>query len=297
MEVFRTNKYFLTMSILAVKDGIQSFLFESTDIRIVWQDLEPWFVAADVLLALKTKTKTNEASVSINDDLGDGYVTTVPIKTSQGFQNAVIFHLSALTLLVARSRTETGKGFNRYLHTQVLPTIRKTGKFVDHPEFEPDAFDVPKNYPDALRLAADLFDELHGLKQLTSSIEAFTLKQQELKRIEDELLDFEIAEKRSKLDFAKAKSTVVFNKGVAAWADEYLAYKIGNFEYVGMNAAFTDTLRYSYLSYCDRADFKPLGFQRFTPELIKYLQKGKKWKNLIHNRDSRGSRIFNIALI
>jgi prophage antirepressor-like protein len=288
----------VTVGSANVAHKFQCFYFDSASVRADVIDGNLWFIASDVLQAIKSSTTVTAATEIINDYLGGEFVINQVTEDSSGrMQSMTVFHEAAATLLISRSRTAKGKAFNRHLHSVILPTLRKTGKFIAHPEFETDAFDIPKNYPDALRLAADLFDELHGLKQLASSNEGFTLKQQELKRIEDELLDFEIAEKRSKLDFAKAKSTVVFNKGVAAWADEYLAYKIGNFEYVGMNAAFTDTLRYSYLSYCDRADFKPLGFQRFTPELIKYLQKGKKWKNLIRNRDSRGSRIFNIALI
>ena len=108
------------------------FLFEKTEIRAITDERgEPWFVLRDVLDALDRKgSRTNEAVASITVGLGEGYVETVPLQTKGGLQTVVIVSEPAVTFLVSRSNTETGRKLNRFIHADVLPKIRKTGQYI-----------------------------------------------------------------------------------------------------------------------------------------------------------------------
>lgn len=132
------------MTIVLGNSALQSFVFESVDVRIVEVDGNPWFVATDILAAMKSTTTLFTAKNIIEEDLGGGYVSNTPLKTSGGTQDVVILHEAAVTMLISRSRTPMGKAFNRHLHSVILPTIRKTGKFVAHPEFDDDMLEPKK---------------------------------------------------------------------------------------------------------------------------------------------------------
>lgn len=105
---------------------------ESKDVRTLTdeRDGSAWFVLKDVLQAMDRKgTRSNEAKASIDDGLGDGYVKTVPLQTAGGKQNTIIINEPAVTFLVSRSNTEAGKKLNRWIHAEVIPSIRKTGSY------------------------------------------------------------------------------------------------------------------------------------------------------------------------
>jgi anti-repressor protein len=104
--------------------------FENINVRTADNNGETWFVLKDVLIAMGTSTTTTAALEFIKQGLGDGYVSNLPIIDSMGrTQDVNIINDYALTFLVAQSKTEKGKQFNRWLHTEVLPAIRKTGSY------------------------------------------------------------------------------------------------------------------------------------------------------------------------
>jgi prophage antirepressor-like protein len=105
------------------------FKFSSNNVRVVMINGEPWFIARDVLEALGSKSRSNDVKAMVEEDLGEGYVTVVPLETAGGEQQVVALSEAALTMVVSRSRTELGKAMNRWIHTEVLPSIRKTGGY------------------------------------------------------------------------------------------------------------------------------------------------------------------------
>lgn len=77
-----------------------------------------------------SSTTTTAAAAMILDGLGDGLVFDIPIPDSIGREQNTTFILeAALTFVLTRSRTEAGKGLNKLIHTEILPSIRKTGKY------------------------------------------------------------------------------------------------------------------------------------------------------------------------
>jgi prophage antirepressor-like protein len=106
------------------------FEYENQSVRSISIDGEPWFCLSDSLNAMRTKTTITAAKALIEEELGDDFVSNQPIEDSIGRTQQVCFvSESGLTFLLGRSRTEAGKKFNRWVHGEVLPSIRKTGSY------------------------------------------------------------------------------------------------------------------------------------------------------------------------
>lgn len=105
------------------------FNFESNVVRVTDRDGNPWFVLRDLLKAMGTTTPTGVALETIKDGLGKGYNNVIPLETPGGIQKINIINESAATFLLSRSNTEQGKKLNRFIHVEVLPSIRKTGSY------------------------------------------------------------------------------------------------------------------------------------------------------------------------
>lgn len=80
-------------------------------------------------MAIGSKTTVTEVKAIVQEDLGGEFVTTIPLQTAGGVQNTLCLSEPALTLFVSRSRTGLGKKLNRWIHTEVLPALRKTGTY------------------------------------------------------------------------------------------------------------------------------------------------------------------------
>ena len=92
----------------------------------LWGD----FCLSDLLNSMDSSTRPLDAKASIEEVFGDGVVINVPIIDSIGREQLVPFvRESGATFLISRSRTEKGKRMNRWLHAEVLPSIRKTGSY------------------------------------------------------------------------------------------------------------------------------------------------------------------------
>jgi prophage antirepressor-like protein len=106
------------------------FNFDSTTVRVVTgTNGEPWFVAADVCAVLDIGN--NRQAVAPLDDDEKG-VTTVD--TLGGAQQMTIINESGLYSLVLGSRKPEAKRFKKWVTSEVLPTIRKTGSYIQQPQ-------------------------------------------------------------------------------------------------------------------------------------------------------------------
>lgn len=112
-----------------MNNSLIPFSFESKEIRVVDQNGNPWFILRDLLEAMESKTTTTAAVESIKQGLGDGFVNDIPLQTAGGPQQIIIVAESAATYLLSRSNTDKGRELNRFIHIDVLPTLRKTGSY------------------------------------------------------------------------------------------------------------------------------------------------------------------------
>ena len=92
--------------------------------RVVMRDGEPWFVAADVCMALElgnsrqalTRLDSDEKGVISTDTLGEK-------------QEMSIVNEAGLYSLVLGSRKPEAKAFKRWVTHDILPSIRKHGMY------------------------------------------------------------------------------------------------------------------------------------------------------------------------
>lgn len=154
------------------------FAFESKNVRtIVDGHGAPWFVLRDVLVAMESSTRPAEAKAAIAEVFGEGVVNSYPLQTAGGVQSVTLINESALTYLLAQGRTEAGRRLNRFIHAEVLPSIRKTGSY--------SAVDPMQvlNDPEAMR--GLLLSYTEKVIELRGQVEVLEPKAKALDRISD----------------------------------------------------------------------------------------------------------------
>ena len=98
------------------------------NVRVVERDGEPWFVAADVCKALEIGNPS-QVLVRLEDD--EKMNTLISNEGNQrGNPNMTVVNESGLYALIFGSRKPEAKVFKRWVTHEVLPTIRKTGGYV-----------------------------------------------------------------------------------------------------------------------------------------------------------------------
>lgn len=100
---------------------------EFGEIRVVEKDGEVWFVAADVTKILGY----NNNSKAIKDHVDEEDKHLCKYNESLGLSKfgAIIINESGLYSLILSSKLPTAKKFKRWVTSEVLPAIRKTGKY------------------------------------------------------------------------------------------------------------------------------------------------------------------------
>lgn len=107
------------------------FAFEEQLVRTVMIEDEPWFVAKDVCAVLSIKN-SRDAVENLDDD-EKGVVNT---DTLGGPQAVTIINESGVYALVFRSRKPQAKLFRKWVTSEVLPALRRTGRY-EMPDLEP----------------------------------------------------------------------------------------------------------------------------------------------------------------
>lgn len=111
---------------------LQTFDFKGIDVRTTIKDNELWWVAKDVCEALEIRNSRDAVSTLDEDEKGVA-ITDPPDHISQ---NYAIVSEPGLYKLIFRSRKERAKAFTRWVTHEVLPMIRKTGRFGEKVDFE-----------------------------------------------------------------------------------------------------------------------------------------------------------------
>ena len=97
---------------------------ESTPIRSLIKDGEPWFVAKDICDVLGLSNITEALRNLEDDERGSEF-----LNTSGGRQKVVIISESGLYALVIRSNKPNARKFRKWITAEVLPAIRRTGRY------------------------------------------------------------------------------------------------------------------------------------------------------------------------
>ena len=127
-------------------------------IRAVEQNGEPWFVGKDVAEALGYKEPTKAARERV--DAEDRGVSK--IDTPSGTQEMTVINESGLYSLILSSKLPTAKRFKRWVTSEVLPSIRQHGAYLNDEKIE----DILSNPDTIIELATQLKQERHKRKVL-----------------------------------------------------------------------------------------------------------------------------------
>jgi anti-repressor protein len=124
-----------------------SYASTGAGVRTVVRDGEPWFVAADVCGILGISNPSQ--ALSYLDDDEYEMVAAALISSEARPQDSInLVTESGLYSLILRSRKPEAKAFKRWITHEVLPAIRKSGRYETTPA-------IPQSYAEALQLAAD----------------------------------------------------------------------------------------------------------------------------------------------
>lgn len=97
---------------------------EAFDVRVVLVNSDPWFVASDLAKVLEFRDAFNVARLCDDDEKGTHILSTLG-----GKQKTTVISEPGLYRIMAVSRSERAKPFQRWLFHTVLPAIRRTGSY------------------------------------------------------------------------------------------------------------------------------------------------------------------------
>ncbi len=112
-------------------NAIVPFAFEDKLVRTVSLDDEPWFVGNDVCRALDLKNPRDAMSKLDEDEKGVANADTLG-----GIQEMIVVSEAGVYRLVFTSRKPEAERFKRWLAHEVLPALRRTGRFETRPAEE-----------------------------------------------------------------------------------------------------------------------------------------------------------------
>lgn len=202
---------------------------EFGEIRTVTIDGEPWFVAKDISDTLGYRMASDMTRRIDADDKGTHLMSTL-----SGNQNMSIVNESGLYTAILSSKLESAKRFKRWVTNEVLPTLRKTGGYINNVDLMVNTY------------FSDIPDEQKILvKGLMTNITALQNKNTVLNNENDLLAqkNLEWADRPLINSLVRAYASFIGNNFGKAWKDfkKELLYKHG----INLNSRITNYLNTS----------------------------------------------------
>lgn len=164
------------------------------ELKIIVIDHEPYFIGSPIASFLGYTNPRKAIRDHVDED--DRMIMKVP--DTQGRNETflpytpntkiLIINESGLYSLIFGSKMDFAKKFKKWVTSEVLPSIRKTGSYSI----------TPKDYPSALRALADEIDAKN--RAIAERAQAEAERQQAIKTIEEQRPDVEFAESFKKVD-------------------------------------------------------------------------------------------------
>lgn len=129
-------------------------LFENPEfgqVRILLENGEPLFCLADVCNILELRV------TDVKNRLEEEVVSIYPLSTNGGIQQVTFVNEEGFYSVVLGSRKESVKPFKKWVTSEVLPSIRKTGSYSLQNK-------VPQTFAQALRAYADELEKNEQLR-------------------------------------------------------------------------------------------------------------------------------------
>ena len=137
-----------------------------SDVRTVMIDGVPWFAATDITRILGYKN----CSKAIADHVDEEDKGITKCSTAGGMQNLTVINESGVFSLIMQSKMRDARRFKRWVTSEILPTIRKTGGYV----FDEEAY--------ARRLLSSQSEEV--IMSFTAALKALSRESEENNTVE-----------------------------------------------------------------------------------------------------------------
>jgi len=105
---------------------LQTFNFEENKVRSLLIDNEPWFVGKDVADILGYQNGSRDINRHVDEEDRQNYQNGTSEINNRGM---TIINESGLYSLVLSSKLPSAKKFKRWVTSEVLPALRKTGQY------------------------------------------------------------------------------------------------------------------------------------------------------------------------
>lgn len=178
-------------------------LFENPDfgdVRVLLDEKNnPWFVGNDIARCLGYENLGNAVKRFVDDE--DSIILTSDCKSmgfkinpliNQAVKEIKLINESGMYSLIMSSKMESAKKFKRWVTSEVLPSIRKTGSYSMTSNNMPSRNELPSDYIEALEALLKSEKEKRALAEAKKAAE-------EAKRISDNI----IKEQAPMVEFAK----------------------------------------------------------------------------------------------
>lgn len=144
--------------------NIEKFSFSGNDVRSYKDGFEQvWFVAKDVCSALGYENTSNALRGLDYDEKG-----ALILPTLGGEQENLTINESGLYSLILKSRKPEAKRFKKWVTSEVLPSIRKTGAYASAQNTYSNTLDEAQKIFNSCKSLAEIF----GLKENSALISA-----------------------------------------------------------------------------------------------------------------------------
>lgn len=128
---------------------------EFGQVRAVTINDEPWFIGKDVAMTLGYAKPEN--AIASHVDAEDKTSTLIQGSASNYKSKTILINESGLYSLILSSKLPNAKRFKRWVTSEVLPAIRKTGGYIPHDEEMSDAEIMAK----AFQISQRTIEEQH----------------------------------------------------------------------------------------------------------------------------------------
>ncbi|MCG8291976.1 BRO-N domain-containing protein [Pseudomonas entomophila] len=124
--------------------NVVPFNFGKQQVRTLLIGEQSWFVAADVCASLaiaNVSLAVNGRADRETDGLDEDEKGIATVNTPSGAQEMLVVNESGLYALIFKSRKAEAKRFKKWVTAEVLPAIRKHGRYEDHQAKMPTLID------------------------------------------------------------------------------------------------------------------------------------------------------------
>ncbi|MDI3535477.1 MAG: hypothetical protein PWQ82_1842 [Thermosediminibacterales bacterium] len=216
------------------------FNYEGQSVRTIIDDGEPWFVAKDVCDVLDIAWRGQQTLVNIRED----WKGVRNFRTPGGIQEMIVIKEPAVYKLAFRSRKEEAERFTDWVAGEVIPSIRKTGRYELYPH-------KPQCIEDLIIMQAQSVKELKA--RVEKQEKMLQIAQHRLDNLDAVNLEGDLRQRLNQMIKKYAfERGITFNK---AWGDFKQAF----------NLAYKTNIELLKTNY-----FKSTGREVSTPEILEF---------------------------